>query len=141
LELDAAAQPVIETRGLRKRFAEAIAVDGIDLAVPAGGVYGFLGPNGAGKTTTIRMLLGLLRPTAGSCRLFGELVEPGAPVLSRVGALIERPAFYPYLSARDNLRVFGTMRGIAEPTLAERAREVLDEVGLGAVARRKVGGF
>jgi ABC-2 type transport system ATP-binding protein len=141
LELDAVAQPVIETRGLRKRFAEAVAVDGIDLAVPAGGVYGFLGPNGAGKTTTIRMLLGLLRPTAGSCRLFGELVEPGAPVLSRIGALIERPAFYPYLSARDNIRVFGTMRGIAGPALAERAREVLDQVGLGAVARRKVGGF
>jgi ABC-2 type transport system ATP-binding protein len=133
--------PVIETRGLRKRFDEAVAVGGIDLAVPAGGVYGFLGPNGAGKTTTIRLLLGLLRPTAGSCRLFGELVEPGAPVLSRVGALIERPAFYPYLSAIDNLRVFGTARGITAIVLGERAREVLEQVGLAAVARRKVGGF
>jgi ABC-2 type transport system ATP-binding protein len=141
VEPEAVAEPVIETRGLRKRFAEAEAVAGIDLAVPAGGVYGFLGPNGAGKTTTIRLLLGLLRPTAGSCRLFGELVEPGAPVLSRVGALIERPAFYPYLSARDNLRVFGTARGIAAPLLEERAGEVLDRVGLAAVARRTVGGF
>jgi ABC-2 type transport system ATP-binding protein len=139
--LDAVAQPVIETHGLRKRFAEAVAVAGIDLAVPPGGVYGFLGPNGAGKTTTIRLLLGLLRPTAGSCHLFGELVEPGAAVLSRIGALIERPAFYPYLSARDNLRVFGTARGIAEPVLGERAEEVLDRVGLAAVARRKVGVF
>ena len=133
--------PVIETHGLRKRFDEAVAVGGIDLAVPAGGVYGFLGPNGAGKTTTIRLLLGLLRPTAGSCRLLGELVEPGAPVLSRIGALIERPAFYPYLSATDNLRVFGTARGIPATVLAERTREVLDQVGLAAVARRKVGGF
>jgi len=141
VELEAVAEPVIETRGLRKRFAEAEAVAGIDLAVPAGGVYGFLGPNGAGKTTTIRLLLGLLRPTAGSCRLFGELVQPGAPVLSRVGALIERPAFYPYLSARDNLRVFGTARGIVAPVLEERAGEVLDRVGLAAVARRTVGGF
>jgi len=139
--MEAVAQPVIETRGLRKRFAEAEAVAGIDLAVPAGGVYGFLGPNGAGKTTTIRLLLGLLRPTSGSCRLFGELVAPGAPVLARIGALIERPAFYPYLSARENLRVFGTARGIAEPKLAERTKDVLERVGLTAVARRKVGGF
>ena len=139
--MEAVAQPVIETRGLRKRFDEAEAVAGIDLAVPAGGVYGFLGPNGAGKTTTIRLLLGLLRPTAGSCRLFGELVAPGAPVLTRIGALIERPAFYPYLSARENLRVFGTARGIAAPELAERTKDVLERVGLTAVARRKVGGF
>ncbi|HEX5824661.1 MAG TPA: ATP-binding cassette domain-containing protein, partial [Candidatus Limnocylindrales bacterium] len=108
--MDVVGSPVIETRGLRNRFAEAEAVAGIDLAVPAGGVYGFLGPNGAGKTTTIRLLLALLRPTAGSCRLFGELVRPGARVLSRIGALIERPAFYPYLSAQENLRVFGTAR-------------------------------
>ena len=139
--MEAVAQPVIETRGLRKRFDEAEAVAGIDLAVPPGGVYGFLGPNGAGKTTTIRLLLGLLRPTAGSCRLFGELVAPGAAVLTRVGALIERPAFYPYLSARENLRVFGTARGIAAPELAGRTKDVLERVGLTAVARRKVGGF
>jgi ABC-2 type transport system ATP-binding protein len=139
--LETIAEPVIETRGLRKRFDDAEAVAGIDLAVPSGGVYGFLGPNGAGKTTTIRMLLGLLRPTAGTCRLFGEVVRPGAPVLSRIGALIERPAFYPYLAARDNLRVFGTARGIEPPVLAERIGDVLGQVGLTAAARRKVGGF
>jgi ABC-2 type transport system ATP-binding protein len=132
---------VIETRGLVKRFAEANAVDGIDLAVPAGGVYGFLGPNGAGKTTTIRILVGLLWPTRGASRIFGEPVSPGAPVLQRVGSLIERPAFYPYLSAVENLRVFGTAHGLGPDVLAARAAESLDRVGLAAVARRKAGGF
>ncbi|HEY7970211.1 MAG TPA: ATP-binding cassette domain-containing protein [Candidatus Limnocylindrales bacterium] len=132
---------VIETRGLVKEFPEARAVAGIDLDVPAGGVYGFLGPNGAGKTTTIRILTGLLWPTRGAARIFGEPVEPGAPVLTRVGSLIERPAFYPYLSAMDNLRVFGTAHGLTDPLLAGRAAEALDRVGLAAAARRKVGGF
>jgi ABC-2 type transport system ATP-binding protein len=132
---------VIETRGLVKRFAEANAVDGIDLAVPAGGVYGFLGPNGAGKTTTIRILVGLLWPTRGSARIFGEAIAPGAPVLDRVGSLIERPALYPYLSARDNVRVFGTAHGLGPDILTQRIGEALDRVGLANVARRKAGGF
>ena len=132
---------VIETRGLVKRFTEANAVDGIDLTVPAGGVYGFLGPNGAGKTTTIRILAGLLWPTRGTSRIFGEPVAPGAPVLQRVGALIERPAFYPYLSALENLRVFGTAHGLGSDVLVARAGESLDRVGLAAVAKRKAGGF
>ena len=132
---------VIQTRGLVKRFAEANAVDGIDLDVPAGGVYGFLGPNGAGKTTTIRILVGLLWPTRGSSHVFGEPVSPGAAVLQRVGSLIERPAFYPYLSAIENLRVFGTAHGLGPDVLAARAFESLDRVGLAAVARRKTGGF
>src|SRR3954469_11249059 len=132
---------VIETRGLVKSFAEARAVDGIDLDVPSGGVYGFLGPNGAGKTTTIRILAGLLWPTRGTARIFGEAVVPGAPVLRRVGCLIERPAIYPYLSATDNLRVFATARGLPPADLPRIAAEALDRVGLGAVARRKAGGF
>ena len=132
---------VIETTGLVKRFVSANAVDGIDLAVPAGGVYGFLGPNGAGKTTTIRILAGLLWPTRGTSRIFGEDVRPGAPVLHRVGSLIERPAFYPYLSARENLAVFGTAHGIAADTLRARIGETLERVGLTAVAGRKAGGF
>ena len=132
---------VIETRGLVKRFAEANAVDGIDLDVPAGGVYGFLGPNGAGKTTTIRILVGLLWPTRGTSRIFGETVVPGAPVLARVGSLIERPALYPYLSASENVRVFGTSHGLGPDVLLRRIAESLDRVGLAAVARRKAGGF
>ncbi len=132
---------VIETSGLVKRFADANAVAGIDLSVPAGGVYGFLGPNGAGKTTTIRILVGLLWPTRGSSRIFGEAIEPGAPVLGRVGSLIERPAFYPYLSAVENLRVFGTAHGLGPDVLVQRAGEALDRVGLSGAARRKAGGF
>jgi ABC-2 type transport system ATP-binding protein len=132
---------VIETHALVKRFAEANAVDGIDLRVPAGGVYGFLGPNGAGMTTTIRIIVGLLWPTRGVATVFGETVVPGAPVLSRVGSLIERPALYPYLSAFENVRVFGTAHGLGPDVLTQRAGEALDRVGLGAVAKRRAGGF
>ena len=132
---------VIETRGLVKRFAEANAVDGIDLDVPAGGVYGFLGPNGAGKTTTIRILAGLLWPTRGTSRIFGEPVMPGAAVLRRVGSLIERPALYPYLSASENVRVFGTAHGLGPDVLTHRIAEALDRVGLASVAQRRAGGF
>src|SRR5215212_1012244 len=136
-----AAGAVIETRGLVKAFAEARAVDGIDLDVPAGGVYGFLGPNGAGKTTTIRILAGLLWPTRGSARILGEPVRPGASILRRVGCLIERPAVYPYLTATDNLRVFAAARGLPSGGLERVAGEALERVGLGSVARRKAGGF
>src|SRR3954453_5242790 len=132
---------VIETHSLVKRFADTNAVDGIDLRVPGGGVYGFLGPNGAGKTTTIRILVGLLWPTRGGARIFGEAVAPGAPVLSRVGSLIERPALYPYLSAFENVRVFGTAHGLGPDVLAARAGEALDRVGLATVAKRRAGGF
>jgi ABC-2 type transport system ATP-binding protein len=90
----------IETVALTKRYGRTLAVDNLSLTVRAGEVYGFLGPNGAGKTTTPRMLLGLIRPTSGSLRLFGN--APGAAsYLDGVGALIEGPAFYPYLSGRD----------------------------------------
>jgi ABC-2 type transport system ATP-binding protein len=133
--------PVISTAALVKRFSDVDAVAGIDLHVPRGGVYGFLGPNGAGKTTTIRMMLGLIRPTSGSVSLFGEPVAPGRPVLDRVGALVERPAFYPYLSATDNLRVVGMARGLGDAQLATAVPEVLDRVGLAEAAKRKAGKF
>ena len=135
------AQPIIETRGLVKRFSDVDAVAGIDLRVPSGGVYGFLGPNGAGKTTTIRILLTLIRPTRGTSLLFGEPVAAGAVVLRRVGALVERPAFYPYLSALDNLGVIGRIRSMAPAELARRAPEALERVGLADAARRKAGRF
>jgi ABC-2 type transport system ATP-binding protein len=93
-------EPIV-TQGLTKRYGDLFAVRDLDLTVRAGEVYGFLGPNGAGKTTTLRMLLGLVRPTAGRVLLYGR---PPGP-LRGVGALIEGPALYPYLSGRDNLRV------------------------------------
>ena len=96
---------MITTTALTKRFAGGqVAVDHVDLDVPAGAIYGFLGPNGSGKTTTIRMLLGLISPTDGTQSLLGTPMPRGAAsVLPRVGALVEGPAFQPYLSGRDNL--------------------------------------
>ena len=134
-------EPAIETRGLTRTFGQVRAVDAIDLQVPAGGVFGFLGPNGSGKTTTIRLLLGLIRPTAGEARLLGEPAGPRAPVVARVGALVERPAFYPYLSAAENLLVFGVTAGLAEPPLRARIPSMLARVGLADVGGRAVGGY
>jgi ABC-2 type transport system ATP-binding protein len=117
---------VIETSGLTKRYGERIlAVDRLDLRVRRGEVYGFLGPNGAGKTTTLRMLLGLVRPTSGSALVLGA--APGSPQgLAHVGALVESPSLYPFLSGRDNLRVLARHARVPE----SRVEAVLDEVEL-----------
>ncbi|GAA3948758.1 ABC transporter ATP-binding protein [Actinoplanes auranticolor] len=112
----------VEARRLTKRYGTLTAVDNLDLCVQPGEIYGFLGPNGAGKTTTLRMLLGLIRPTSGEVRLFGR--APGR--LDGVGALIEGPAFYPYLTGRDNLRVMARHAGVAPARVAA----VLDQVEL-----------
>jgi ABC-2 type transport system ATP-binding protein len=117
---------VIETHGLTKRYRDLVAVDALTMRVRPCEVYGFLGPNGAGKTTSLRMLLGLVRPTAGSAAVLGA--RPGSSEgLARVGALIESPGFYPFLSGRDNLRVMAAHAGVD----AGRAGVVLEEVGLG----------
>ena len=105
---------VISTRGLVKRYGRVRAVDGIDLDVPAGDVYGFLGANGSGKTTTVRMLLGLVLPTSGEIELLGErMPRAGRRVLPRVGALIEGPAHYGHLSGRENLSLLDAVRAAA----------------------------
>jgi ABC-2 type transport system ATP-binding protein len=128
---------VVETHGLGKRYGERIvAVDDLDLRVRRGEVYGFLGPNGAGKTTTLRMLLGLIRPTAGSARVLGA--PPGTPEgLGRLGSLIESPTFYPHLSGRDNLRVLTLYARIPEKRIAS----VLEEVDLSARAGDRFGTY
>jgi ABC-type multidrug transport system ATPase subunit len=120
--------PAIETHDLVKRYGERIvAVDGLAMRVRRGEVYGFLGPNGAGKTTTLRMLLGLVRPTSGTALVVGG--TPGSPEsLARIGALIETPTFYPFLSGRDNLRVLARHGGVSE----RRIEPVLAEVDLTA---------
>jgi lantibiotic transport system ATP-binding protein len=103
---------LIETRGLTRHFGERVAVDELNLSVPAAGVYGFLGPNGAGKTTAIRMLLGLIRPNAGEVRLFGVPVAGNrASLMRRVGALVESPSLYPHLTGRENLEVTRRLLG------------------------------
>src|SRR5712692_6888625 len=106
------AEDVITTKRLTKRYGEGIlAVTDLDLSVRRGEVYGFLGPNGAGKTTTLRMLLGLIRPTSGSAVVAGG--APGSPEsLVKVGAIVETPAFYPYLSGYDNLRMLAMYCGV-----------------------------
>jgi ABC-2 type transport system ATP-binding protein len=129
----------VATRGLTKRFRSQVAVDGIDLLVPHGAVYGFLGPNGSGKTTTIRMLLGLVRPTAGSVRLLGRpMPQAAGSALPRVGALVEGPAFHPYLSGRANLSRLDAVDVAADPrTSAGRVDAALDRVGLLAAAGKR----
>ena len=95
----------VVSRGLTKRFGNRLAVDNLDLLIPAGSISGFVGQNGAGKTTTIRMLLGLVRPTAGTATVLGHPLGHSSAYLARVGALIEGPTFYPTLSGRENLMV------------------------------------
>jgi len=129
----------IETTGLTKRFRRQVAVNAVDLAVPRGAVYGFLGPNGSGKTTTIRLLLGLIRPNAGSHRLLGAAMPDAAgAVLPRVGSLVEGPAFHPYLSGRDNLhRLDAADRTADAATARTRIDAALDRVGLLAAATKR----
>jgi len=117
---------IVETRGLTKRYGNGVvAVQDLDLNVHEGEVYGFLGPNGAGKTTTLRMLVGLITPTAGHATVAGS--TPGSPVsLGRTGAIIESPAFWPYLSGRDNLRLLARYSGAPE----SRVGPLLDLVEL-----------
>lgn len=130
----------IETHGLTKRFRTQLAVDGVDLAVPRGSVFGFLGPNGSGKTTTIRMLLGLVAANAGDARVLGaEIPRHVDSVLPRVGALVEGPAFSPYLSGEANLRRFDAAdRQAPRRSRNARVAEALDRVGLSHAARKKV---
>ncbi|NEK94029.1 ABC transporter ATP-binding protein [Modestobacter muralis] len=134
---------VIGTTGLVKRYGRLRAVDGIDLDVRAGDVYGFLGANGSGKTTTVRMLLGLVLPTEGEVQLLGEPMPTRARrVLPRVGALIEGPAHYGHLSARANLSLLDAAGpGGSRRTRTARIDTVLEQVGLAGVGRRPVKDF
>ena len=129
----------IETEGLTKRYGSITAVDNLSLQVPDAGVFGLLGPNGSGKTTSMGMLLGLIRPTAGSIRLFGNVVEGVHPdSLRRIGAIVEEPNFYPYLSGRDNLRYF---QGITSRETPGEVDHLLEMVGLSDRANSKVGTY
>jgi ABC-2 type transport system ATP-binding protein len=126
----------LATRGLQKRYGSRVALDGLDLSVPSGVVYGFLGPNGAGKTTTMRLLTGLIRPNAGTIEVLGRpFGRRDRHTLFDVGALIESPSFYPYLSGRENLR---SLAATGSVTSDRRVDELLELVGLGERARDKV---
>jgi len=130
--------PPIEVRGLSKRYGEIVAVDHVDLTVKPGDVFGYLGPNGAGKTTSLRMMLGLIRSTSGSVRLFGRDPQLGVAALEGVAGFVEAPAFYPYLSGRANLELCAALDG---GSAGERIDEVLDIVELRSRAKDKVGGY
>ena len=130
---------VLATHGLTKRFGSHLAVDDVSITVRDGDIYGFLGPNGAGKTTTLRMVLGLIHPSAGHVELFGQCLNL-APrtILREVGSLIEGPGFYPQLTARENLRIIQLLKGRGSPREID---ELLGLVGLGAVGSQPVGTF
>ena len=126
----------LEACGLTKRYGDTMAVDSVSLSVRRGEVYGFLGPNGAGKTTTLRMLLGLIRPTSGSASVLGR--RPGdAGALAKIGSMIEGPAFYPFLSGRDNLAVVARYAGVGRAHLDQ----VLETVDLGSRGGDKFGAY
>jgi ABC-2 type transport system ATP-binding protein len=133
----------IEVEGLVREFKKGPrAVDGIDLHVEPGEIYGFLGPNGAGKSTTVLMLTTLLPPTAGTARVGGyDVVSEGPKVRSVIGAALQEAALDPMLTGRDHLRLQATLQGISRAERKLRAQELLDRVGLSEAADRKVGGY
>jgi ABC-2 type transport system ATP-binding protein len=138
--MDRAGAPVVQLDGLGKTYPGGVAaVRDVTLSVGAGEVYGFLGPNGAGKSTAIRMLLGLIRPTSGRVRLWGEDVRGRPEALKRVGSLVDGGTFYPFLSGRKNLEVLARTQG--GPADFGRIDRLLEEVGLGGAGARKVTGY
>jgi ABC-2 type transport system ATP-binding protein len=128
----------LEVRGLVKRYGELTAVAGVDITVHTGDVYGYLGPNGAGKTTSLRMMLGLIRPTEGSVRVFGRDPLQSVAALEGVAGFVEAPTFYPYLSARRNLEMLAAYDGGGA---SERIDDALDTVELTSRAKDRVGGY
>ena len=131
--------PPVTARGLVKRYGDIVAVDHVDLTVEPGDVFGYLGPNGAGKTTSLRMMLGLIRPSEGSVRLFGrDPLAEGAKALAGVAGFVEEPRFYPYLSGRKNLRLLADYDDGDSRT---RIEEMLELVDLRDRAKDRVGGY
>ena len=128
--------PMIETHDLCKQYGTALRVAHVDLSVPEGSIYGFLGPNGAGKSTTLKMLLGLVRPTAGEIQVLGREMNRAnrLAVLRQVGSLIESPSYYGHLTGEENLRIVQTLRGVPERNI----REVLQIVRLEGQRGKKV---
>src|SRR5438067_6174308 len=128
----------LEVRGLVKRYGALTAVAGVDVTVEVGDVYGYLGPNGAGKTTSLRMMLGLIRPGAGTVRLFGRDPWETVRALDGVAGFVEAPTFYPYLSGRRNLELLAAFDGNGAEA---RIEEALERVELSERGNDKVGGY
>jgi ABC-2 type transport system ATP-binding protein len=138
------ADVLISVDQLRKEFRQGffmrrvVAVKRVSFEVERGDIFGFLGPNGAGKTTTIKILTGLIKPSGGSARLFGEQV-PSATTRARLGFLPESPYIYPYLTPLEFVELSGRLSGMKSRVVRQRARQVLDQVGIGYAAERRVG--
>lgn len=138
---DASATSAIRIEGLTKVYGENRALDGVDLTVPEGSIFGFLGPNGAGKTTALRILTGLARPTAGSARIFGnDVVGASDEVRAQIGFLPDVPGYYSWMTAEEFLRFSGRLFGLSGPVLETRVASLLEMSGLAGV-RQRVGGF
>ncbi len=133
----------IEAQGLAREFKGGVrAVDGIDIEVRPGEIYGFLGPNGAGKSTTVHMLTTLLPPTAGSAKVAGfDVLTQGAQVRDAIGAALQEAALDPQLSAREHMRLQGALHGLSKAERTKRGDELIERVGLTDAADRKVGGY
>ena len=132
----------IETHGLSKRFGRVLALENLDLAVPRGSIFGFLGPNGAGKTTTLRLLTGLAQPSSGSATVAGVAATAGDGRLARhIGYLDQDPRFYGWMTGRELLEFVGRLYGLHGYELSQRVGDVLEIIGLGEAANRKLGGY
>ncbi|NHX36739.1 MULTISPECIES: ABC transporter ATP-binding protein [Halolamina] len=136
-----AATPAIETRDLTKRYGDVVAVDGLDLAIDSGVVYGFLGPNGSGKTTTMRMLTTLTRPTAGEAFVAGTSITDREGVIDHLGYLPESPPVFDELSARENLHYVAALHDIPRDVASERIASYLERFDLVDAADRRVEGY
>ncbi|MFL5643867.1 MAG: ATP-binding cassette domain-containing protein [Chloroflexota bacterium] len=144
LEPSGDAPASVVCRGLTKRFTAGggvLAVDALDLDVPAASVFGLLGPNGAGKTTTLRLITGLARPTAGSVEIDGVAVRPESASRGAIGVLDQDPRYYGWMSGRELVELAGRLQGLEAGIARDRARETLALVGLTDAARRRVGGY
>lgn len=133
---------MIQTENLHKHFGAVHALDGLDMTVEAGTVFGFLGPNGAGKTTALRILTGLAHPTSGRASVAGvDLSADGRALSRRIGHLPEEPAFYPWMTPREFLDYLGRLYGLSSTERNARAKELLGLMGLEAAGKRRIGGF
>jgi ABC-2 type transport system ATP-binding protein len=134
------AEAAIRTRGLTRRFGEVTAVDTVDLEIPAGQIYGFLGPNGSGKTTTIRMLCGLLTPSAGNASVLGMDIPAEAEQLRhRIGYMTQKFSLYDDLSVEENMRFMGRIYGLGRDAIRRRSAELLETYSLGDMRDRRAG--
>ena len=139
-----AAAPAIAARGLSKRFGDVVALDGLDLTVPAGSVFGLLGPNGAGKTTTLRLLLGLAHPTAGDATVAGVDIRRSADTGAlgrRIGYLDQAPRYYGWMKGRELIEMAARLHGLRGAELKARVTDALELVGIEDAAGRRIGGY